>query len=169
MSKALRLPLGFILVLAGYNPTPADEMEGLDTSEQQPAPARREAPRPDARPQGEVVAELPEDAEAEQDNRKRLYAKFWIAWGQVIAKAGIDASTARFERLSGHAAVNKARGDKAPVESVTELTDEELWTFAENFVNYRGTKWVPWLVGWATANAVPNAEGKLDINQEVAP
>lgn len=28
-SKALRLPLGFIVVLAGYNPTPADEMPGV--------------------------------------------------------------------------------------------------------------------------------------------
>ncbi len=37
MSKALRMPLGFIVVLAGFEATPADEMPVIDTSASEPA------------------------------------------------------------------------------------------------------------------------------------
>jgi hypothetical protein len=33
VSKALRLPLGFVMQLAGFNPTPADEMPVVDMSD----------------------------------------------------------------------------------------------------------------------------------------
>lgn len=37
MSKALRMPLGFIAVLAGYEATPADEMPRADTNDAHPS------------------------------------------------------------------------------------------------------------------------------------
>lgn len=43
-AKALRLPLGFIMQLAGFDPTPADEMPRNEP--QQTAPARNAAPAP---------------------------------------------------------------------------------------------------------------------------
>lgn len=39
MSKALRMPLGFIVVLAGYDPTPADEMPREPDRPAEPPPA----------------------------------------------------------------------------------------------------------------------------------
>ena len=47
-SKALRMPLGFIVELAGFNPTPAEEMPRDEYRE--PSPQRQERqPRPDSR------------------------------------------------------------------------------------------------------------------------
>lgn len=43
VSKCLRIPLGFVMALAGYDPTPAEEM-----GEMRPAQAPRPAPRKDA-------------------------------------------------------------------------------------------------------------------------
>lgn len=44
MSKALRGPLGFVVVLAGYNPTPAEEMGEPDEPTAQAPPPRQQAP-----------------------------------------------------------------------------------------------------------------------------
>lgn len=41
-SKALRLPLGFVVTLAGYDATPAEEMDGIEASAH---PAQRQPPR----------------------------------------------------------------------------------------------------------------------------
>lgn len=44
VSKALRMPLGFIIELAGYSATPAEEMDGIEQPEPRgPRPASRDA------------------------------------------------------------------------------------------------------------------------------
>ena len=83
-SKAMRLPLGFVMSLAGFDPTPAEEMEGIAPSGGIPrtpptmtveAPVRRgrgrppkvvgAAPAPAAAPNGRAITDK---------QRKRLFA-----------------------------------------------------------------------------------------------
>jgi hypothetical protein len=68
-SKALRIPLGWVMVLAGYSATPAEEMMGKGFSQpgrtQQPAPTKevRRAPKSSARPKSGVKPKSSEKSE----------------------------------------------------------------------------------------------------------
>jgi hypothetical protein len=58
-SKALRQPLGFVMQLAGFEATPAEEMPGADGADRQPAPRPAPAPAPE-RPTVEQLAHINE-------------------------------------------------------------------------------------------------------------
>lgn len=61
-AKALRMPLGFVMTLAGYEATPAEEMTHVDpvrkTSAQRPAASPLSAPAGPALPKGKTVESL---------------------------------------------------------------------------------------------------------------
>lgn len=54
-SKALRLPLGFIMQLAGFDPTPAEEIPDNAAEEPQPLRPRGGVERPDPRPSARPI------------------------------------------------------------------------------------------------------------------
>ena len=56
VSKALRLPLGFVMQLAGFNPTPAEEMAVIESSPREPSGAA--APSPTSGPPAGSSASL---------------------------------------------------------------------------------------------------------------
>lgn len=71
-SKALRLPLGFVMTLAGYAETPAEEMDGV---QQQPSPSgarRRQPAEPSASPR-------PSGAGSGKASEKQIKAVWAIA------------------------------------------------------------------------------------------
>jgi hypothetical protein len=82
ISKALKLPLGFIVVLAGFDPTPAEEMiDGANGRKAQPLPES-----PDFNP-GEHL--LPGALEGGDDFLARLGKRFeyidaTVAWRQIL-------------------------------------------------------------------------------------
>lgn len=55
-SKALRMPLGWIMVLAGYNPTPAEEMDGISKFPNQGVVNGSKKPATSKRPAGRKPA-----------------------------------------------------------------------------------------------------------------
>jgi hypothetical protein len=81
-SKAMRLPLGFIISLAGFEPTPAEEMDGV---QRQPPPDREqtmEERRERFQTWGELFAALTREMAKPEDSR-------WVANAFKIA-AGIE-------------------------------------------------------------------------------
>lgn len=74
--KALRSLFAHIAVLAGYSPTPAEEMDGVDVRHEPPA---KPAPKPEPPP------EQTDAATAKQ--RGMLFAKCKEKWGDDRAKA----------------------------------------------------------------------------------
>ncbi len=111
-SKALRLPLGFVAALAGYEATPAEEVEGVIA----PAP---QAPQAAARPGGQQPA---------LDGGTATEAQLRKAW--VLAKtAGFD--EAAFKQLVrdryGHDSVRAISKQQASdlIDWLQELTAEQ--------------------------------------------
>lgn len=75
-SKALRIPLGWIMVLAGYSATPAEEMMGngftQPTRTQQPAPSNkvRNVPKSSQRPKSSSKPKSSQESEFDADMPK---------------------------------------------------------------------------------------------------
>lgn len=110
-SKALRLPLGFVMVLAGYEATPAEEMGDLDSKPKvatarpyaQRAPAGsstrsettaipRQGPRP--APSAQASPPTAHEAETSDERRERLLAlsvpNVGALWGAAYTELGIQ-------------------------------------------------------------------------------
>lgn len=72
-AKCLRMPLGFVMTLAGYEPTPAEEMVADHPKPPQNAPGRAAAPPPSQRPsQAAKPAQSPAQAPAAASPAKHL-------------------------------------------------------------------------------------------------
>lgn len=69
--KAYRLGLSWIVTLAGYQPTPAEEMFDLDIP-QEPKPTKKTAPKKEFKPNPEPVETIPTDAYMDTPENKRL-------------------------------------------------------------------------------------------------
>lgn len=81
-AKCLRMPLGFVMTLAGYEPTPAEEMVSDHPRKPENAPGRAgspkpvsgptEAPKPPPRPQSAPIFPPPVPFPTEQSRQKML-------------------------------------------------------------------------------------------------
>jgi hypothetical protein len=74
--KALRSLFAHVAVLAGYSPTPADEMDGVETRHETPPPAHKDESKAPATAEG-----APADSATEKQ-RKMLWAKGMTRWNE---------------------------------------------------------------------------------------
>jgi hypothetical protein len=122
-SKAMSIPLRWIAVLAGYRPTPAEEMEGNEYGDERPPvqqPQRKAAPAGDA-PTGAVISEaqakrlyaISRKAEWSKDDMHALLAEFGYGSSKDIEKKNYEAICNRVE------AGDKASGETKPATAET--------------------------------------------------
>lgn len=79
-SKCLRIPLGFIMSLAGYATTPAEEMDGIEPREERPV--RRAPDKPQARP-----GKRQEPPSADEPNENNWLMER-VGFGSKVTKLG---------------------------------------------------------------------------------
>lgn len=103
-SKALRMPLGFVMQLAGFDPAPAEEMGDV------PAPKAKQKPKP-APAQEEPVAEPQSPEASEQLARGYTMAAIFAAGREV----GLT-----------NEKIKKRAYEKYSVSSMDDLSDEQL-------------------------------------------
>lgn len=89
LSKALRLPLGFIVELAGFAATPAEEMEQPERSERRPAAGRRAGESRDAT----TSAPAPHPSQRTPEEQALLDELFSLP-GMTVAQASLLADGA---------------------------------------------------------------------------
>lgn len=101
-SKALRLPLGFVVVLAGYDVTPAEEMVGTehDTTATQPSAPNRQRAKPDP----------------ETERKRALYDEVKVLAGGTT-KAVHDLYRAAYDTTGG------VKGSDLTIEVLEKLRD----------------------------------------------
>lgn len=124
--KALRLPLGFVVVLAGYDATPAEEMphEGYDDSPYgngapSAAPPSRSAPKAD--PEIAERKRLAGEIKTLTGSTKGLHDAYRAVYGKT---GGVKASDLTVEVLTRILdVVTRAKEAEAPVETIIATDD----------------------------------------------
>lgn len=98
-SKALRLPLGFVIVLAGYDATPAEELDGVaERDHQQGAQGNRERPKPD--PETERKRQLFDALKARLGGVKGVHDAYRAAYNVTGGVKSSDLTVEVLERLT---------------------------------------------------------------------
>ena len=105
MSKALRLRHSWIMVMAGYEATPAEEMDGIEkepkrtTAKVKDAPTREQA-EPMPQPHGETASDSVEGSEEASDpvnsDMKKTFAKIT----RIFEKAGLKKDKTPYTKYS---------------------------------------------------------------------
>lgn len=120
-SKAMRLPLGFVVTLAGYDSTPAEEMDGVEREQRTPS-------RPPQRPQSASQRPQPEPVEGQSELISHDELPFDT---EPPADAPADAATLRRLLQAGEAvqmdteAIKKFVKEMYSIDSPRKLTQQQ--------------------------------------------
>jgi hypothetical protein len=109
-AKALRIPLGFVMSLSGFEATPAEEMGEETPQRAKPAPKKPEAPRPPPRPPKDTAEKR---AELYLNKCKLRWIEAskespmpsWVWWGYAVGQGWLLA-TEPMESMLGNRLIN---------------------------------------------------------------
>lgn len=118
-SKALRQPLGFVMQLAGFDPTPAEEMPHGATSRRAADPHGLQSARADAVSRADRMRERIFVLASEADAKRDVAAGTSAA--EIAAKLGEKPDEAALENIGGDVAEWIAEGCACPFNEYTSV------------------------------------------------